>query len=155
MADNNNRRRGRSSGYSDNGEFNWEEYDRLTSHDLDARERGKRAEARRAAEDAEEAYPSRRRTASKARKKKQKKQRSEKSLRFRRRLRLAIFIIILIAAVILGGMAAGMYAAVSREISDMNIKGLASNYSSFIYYTDDFGQPQELEQINSDEFTQK
>ena len=58
--------------------------------------------------------------------------------------------IILIAAVIGGGMAAGMYAAVSREIKDMNIKGLASNYSSFIYYTDDFGQVQELEQINSD-----
>lgn len=47
-------------------------------------------------------------------------------------------------------MTVGMYAAVSREIKDMNIQTLALNYSSFIYYEDESGNPQELEQIQSD-----
>jgi len=34
------------------------------------------------------------------------------------------------------------------EIKDMNIQTLALNYSSFIYYEDAAGNPQELEQYN-------
>ena len=37
-----------------------------------------------------------------------------------------------------------------HEIKDMNIQTLALNYSSFIYYEDAAGNPQELEQIQSD-----
>ena len=48
------------------------------------------------------------------------------------------------------GMFVGMYAAVSREIKDMNIQGLALNNSSFIYYTDANGNEQELDKIDSD-----
>ena len=45
----------------------------------------------------------------------------------------------------------GMYAAVSREIKDMNIQNLALNYSSFIYYEDESGNPQELEQLQGED----
>ncbi len=48
-------------------------------------------------------------------------------------------------------MTVGMYAAVSREIKDMNIQSLALNYSSFIYYEDEGGNVQELEQIQGED----
>ncbi|MBQ2670670.1 MAG: transglycosylase domain-containing protein, partial [Clostridia bacterium] len=44
----------------------------------------------------------------------------------------------------------GMYAAVSREIKDMNIRTLALNTSSVIKYIDENGTEQDLEHINSD-----
>ena len=47
-------------------------------------------------------------------------------------------------------MLVGMYAAVAREIKDMNIRSLAQNTSSVIYYIDDNGNEQELEQLSSD-----
>ena len=160
MADNNGRN-GRNSGYSSNDDFNWEEYDMMTSRQSDvprrrrqasSNQRSRSAAAQRSTSAAQTrssgTAPQRRRTASKPRKRK--KQLTEKQIQFRRRLRLTIFAAIFICVVIVAGMTIGMYAAVSREIKDMNIQTLALNYSSFIYYEDESGNPQELEQIQSD-----
>ncbi len=160
MADNNGRN-GRNSGYSSNDDFNWEEYDMMTSRQSDvprrrrqasSNQRSRSAAAQRSTSAAQTrssgTAPQRRRAASKPRKRK--KQLTEKQIQFRRRLRLTIFTAIFICVVIVAGMAIGMYAAVSREIKDMNIQTLALNYSSFIYYEDESGTPQELEQIQSD-----
>lgn len=164
MADNNGRNN-RNSRYTSNDDFNWEEYDMITSRPSDVPRRRRQsssnqhsrsnssqpsAAARRTASQSRSsnAAPKRRRTANAPRKRK--KQLTEKQLQFRRRLKLTIFTAIFICAVIVAGMTVGMYAAVSREIKDMNIQTLALNYSSFIYYEDESGNPQELEQIQSD-----
>ncbi|MGN0107450.1 MAG: transglycosylase domain-containing protein [Hominilimicola sp.] len=165
MADNNGRNR-RNSGYSSNDDFNWEEYDMITSRQSDvprrrrqssSNQRSRSSAAQRSSSSAQRPVsqtrsssqvPQRRRTQNKPRKRK--KQLTEKQIQFRRRLKLTIFTAIFICVVIVAGMTVGMYAAVSREIKDMNIQTLALNYSSFIYYEDESGNPQELEQIQSD-----
>ena len=165
MADNNGRNR-RNSGYTSNDDFDWEEYDMITSRPSDvprrrrqgsSSQRSRSAAPQRSTSSAQRSVsqsrssgsaPQRRRTSSKPRKRK--KQLTEKQIQFRRRLKLTIFTAIFICAVIVAGMTVGMYAAVSREIKDMNIQTLALNYSSFIYYEDESGNPQELEQIQSD-----
>ncbi len=81
---------------------------------------------------------------------KRKKQLTDKQIRFRKRLRLTILVAVAVCVVVCSGMFVGMYAAVSREIKDMNIEGLALNYASVIYYTDSNGNEQELDKINSD-----
>ena len=132
-------------------DFDWEKYDEMTSQSSASPRRTRRgANAAPAPKsDAENAAPARR--GSRNRKSKKKKKRlTEKQIRFRRRLRLTIFSVIFIGIIIASGMLVGMYAAVSREIKDMNIRLLAQNTSSAIYYTDDNGNEQELEQLSSD-----
>lgn len=156
MADNNGRNR-RRSGYDSTDNFNWEEYDMRTSSASGAPRRRRQAASTkptRTPSSAQSAYnevPSRRRAQTSSRKKKkQKKQLTPKQIRFRKRLRFSVLVAIFIIAVVVSGMGIGMYAAVTREIKDMNIQTLALNYSSFIYCEDSAGNPKELEQIQSD-----
>ena len=58
-----------------------------------------------------------------------------------------LFMVFFVVAIVLCGVFFGMYAAVSREIKDMDIQNLALNYSSVIYYTDERGNSHELEQL--------
>lgn len=163
---NNNGRNSRNSRYSSNDDFNWEEYDMITSRPSDVPRRRRQgassqrsrntgsqqryAQPQRSASQmrSSNTAPSRRRASNAPRKRK--KQLTEKQIQFRRRLKLTVFAVVFICSVIIAGMSVGMYAAVSREIKDMNIQTLALNYSSFIYYEDESGNPQELEQIQSD-----
>lgn len=158
MADNyrNNRN---NLGYSGNDEFDWDQYDKLTSTASSSAESRRRildnkpAAAASADYESSESHaaPSRRRAAQPQtqRRRKPKKRLTEKQLRFRRRLRLTVFAALFICIVIVSGISIGMYAAVKQEIKDMNIRNLALNSTSFIYYTDSFGQSYELEQIAS------
>lgn len=150
MADDRNRPGGMSN--DPNDDFDWDEYDAMTSGSLTPSRRAKRnTGVRSETETGMESEPSARRNPSGKRKKKKKKKKlTEKQLRFRRRLRLTIFSVIFIGIIIVSGMLVGMYAAVSREIKDMNIRTLAQNTSSVIYYIDDYGNEQELEQLSSD-----
>ncbi len=84
------------------------------------------------------------------RKRKRKKNLTDKQIRFRRRLRTTILVTMLIVIVISSGMFVGMYAAVSREIKEMNIHNLALNHMSTIYYTDETGENKQLEELHSD-----
>ena len=93
------------------------------------------------------AAPARRKS---TKRKKKKKVLTEKQRQFRRRLRLTIFSVLFIGIIVITGMFIGMYAAVSREIKDMNIRTLALNTSSVIKYIDENGNEQDLEHINSD-----
>ena len=158
MADNYRRNRN-NLGYSGNDEFDWEQYDRLTSTASSSAESRRRIldnEPAHSTGHAEGSYsqqgtPSRRRAPQKPqRRRKPKKHLTEKQLRFRRRLRLTLFAALFICIVIVSGISIGMYAAVKQEIKDMNIRNLALNSTSFIYYTDSFGQSYELEQIASE-----
>ncbi len=154
MSDN-NRRSGNNS-----NDFDWDAYDSMTSQQSDAplsrrnRSSGGSRSVRRTPQSQNntkrksEASPSR---SKRNKRKRRKKQLSEKQLLFRKRLRTAVLITCLLVAVVIGSVAIGMYAAVSREIKDMNIKNLALNSTSFIYYTDSSGTEQQLEQIQSDE----
>lgn len=154
MADYSRRNR-RNPGYKSDVDFNWDEYDRLTSRVSES------GDGSRHSYDFEEAYdesaPSRRRahqtTAAKQRtrlKKQEKKQKKQKNKKLRKRIWLAIMSVIFIGIIIVTGISIGMYAAVSREIKDMNIRSLALNYSSFIYYEDTNGNTKEYEQIQSE-----
>lgn len=55
---------------------------------------------------------------------------------------------VFIACIVLIGIGAGMYSAVANELEDMNVKNLALNYSSFVYYNDKDGNAQELLQLH-------
>ena len=79
-----------------------------------------------------------------------KKKLTEKQIARRKVFRRSLLAVCLIGIIILTGVTIGMYFAVSREIKDMNIKNLALNYSSFIYYNDEYGNTQELEKIQSE-----
>ena len=151
MADNNGRN-GRGSGYDDD-EFDWEDFDMQTSGDSDTapvRRKSTSSQRRRQPAPKSGSSPAEASRRAPQKKRKKKKQLTEKQKRFRRRLRVTLFTAIFIIIVIGAGMCVGMYAAVSREIKDMNIQTLALNYSSFIYYEDELGNMQELEQIQSD-----
>lgn len=159
MADYSRRNRGSSgSNYDD---FDWDRFDRETSQkreeNTDSSEPLRR---RRQSESSRRSSQSTatRRTGSAAtnnskgsKKRRRRRQLTEKQLLVRRRIRLVVFVAIMIIVVICAGMFVGMYAAVSREIKDMNISSLALNYNSTIYYTDQYGNAQELEKINSDQ----
>lgn len=69
---------------------------------------------------------------------------------FLRKLRTAFFMVIFVCIIVSAGIAVGMYAAVAREMQDMDIKNLSLNYSSFIYCTDRLGNSHELEQLYDD-----
>ncbi|NDO19161.1 PBP1A family penicillin-binding protein [Lachnospiraceae bacterium MD329] len=154
MANNNGNNR-RNSGYTPNDNFNWEEFDMVSSgREPVPRRRRQNASSHPArqsqAQDASYNTPSRRRGSGGSRKRK-KKQLTEKQLRTRKRVRLVFFVTLFIFIIVTSGITMGMYAAVSREIKDMNIQNLALNYSSFIYYEDESGNPQELEQLQGED----
>lgn len=163
MSEYSRRNRGQSS-YND--DFDWEKFDRQTagrtpvSSDDEAPLRRRRSTAHetpRTVKEREqtqrrEARPSSARTNTPApsRKRKKKKRLTEEQKQFRRKVRLVIFAIILVFAVVLSGMFVGMYAAVSREIKEMNIEGLALNSNSTVYYIDENGKEVEYSQLHSD-----
>ncbi len=84
------------------------------------------------------------------RKKKRKKQLSKEQVERRRKIRKILIATILIVVVVLSGVFVGMYAAVSREIKEMNLSGLALNYSSTLYYYDKRGNEVEIGPLHSD-----
>lgn len=84
------------------------------------------------------------------RKRRQKKRLTEKQIVFRRKLRVAILSVILVMIVVISGMFVGMYAAVSREIKEMNLQNLALNQTSQVYYFDEQGRAKELIKLHSD-----
>lgn len=84
------------------------------------------------------------------RKKKRKKQLSKEQVERRRKIRKVLIATILIVVVVLSGVFVGMYAAVSREIKEMNLSGLALNYSSTLYYYDKRGNEVEIGPLHSD-----
>ncbi len=136
-----NKRRGKSDG------FNWEEYDKLTSKISSSGENAPHEDSF-----TEEESPRRRARQTAAHKQPasdNKKSKKEKNKKLRKKIRIAVLMVILICTVVVTGIGIGMYAAVAREIKDMNIRNLALNYSSFIYYTDSNGNTKEYEQIQS------
>ncbi|MBQ3428094.1 MAG: PBP1A family penicillin-binding protein [Clostridia bacterium] len=156
MSDDYNRRNRHSSS---NDDFDWDAFDRKTSsgygESAPLRRRRRSGDSdvikRRArAIDDNRARSRQQRPESKPKKKKQKKQLTEKQLAARRGVRT--FLIVLIAAIVVvcAGMFVGMYTAVSREIKDMNIDGLALNNTSVIYYIDSAGVEREYEKLQSD-----
>ncbi|MDY3032228.1 MAG: PBP1A family penicillin-binding protein [Clostridia bacterium] len=139
MADNKGRRR--NSGSDD---FDWEAYDAQSgSRSSRSTSRSSSDIARRRETDSYALHPRR------TRKKSGKKQLTEKQLKRRKIVWRSVLVVCLIGIIVLTGVTIGMYFAVSREIKDMNIKNLALNYSSFIYYNDASGETRELEQIQS------
>lgn len=160
-------RRNRHSSPESNDDFDWDSFDKRTAHKSEQsgdppplrRRRSssgspKPAVRPHAEEDNYDAYEknhTRQVSKSPERKKKRKKKLTEKQLMFRKRMRLTILIACLILAVVLSGMFIGMYAAVSREIKDMNLSNLALNYTSTIYYTDKNGNEVPLDTIKNNE----
>lgn len=128
---------------SKGGGFDWDEYDKLTSHvsedfPVPNVEESSRRRAHRAEVEAQTRSP-----------KKTKRKKKQKNKELRKKVRMIIFSALLIFLIICTGIGIGMYAAVSREIKDMNIRTLTLNYSSFIYYEDANGNTKEYEQIQS------
>ena len=64
------------------------------------------------------------------------------------RIAAALGVVFFVGAIILIGIGAGMYTAVSKELEEMNIQNLALNYSSFVYYNDADGNAHELLQLH-------
>lgn len=162
MADNNRRKSSNPDG------FDWDEYDFLTSDrstldpSLSRRNRkntgGTRSVTHKKATAPAVSKPNKatdnkkKNTVTKAKpQRRSKKKLTDKQIQTRRKIRNIVLIAALLFVVITSSVFVGMYAAVSREIKDMNIKNLALNSTSFIYYEDAFGTPVELEHIQSDE----
>lgn len=164
------RRNRRPSGSSNNyDDFDWETFDRESAARLRRNEgtdvtlkrrrgkdsprrrtqmeRSREAERQRAIQVKENEQNVR---PAKKRKKKPKKKLTEMQIKRRKNIRNVILILILVCVVVGSGMFVGMYAAVSREIKEMNIRSLALNYTSTIYYTDRNGNEHELDTINSE-----
>lgn len=168
MSDYSRRNRG---GYSGNDDFDWESFDRKTAEnstlsdsdgELLRRRRSSSSEQRRRKQEPHREASHMRSDATAARnvqrnggtvskrRKRRKKKLTEKQIRFRRKVRITVLAVILISVVVLSGMFVGMYAAVSREIKEMNIQNLALNQTSQVYYYDSNGNVKELTKLHSD-----
>lgn len=66
------------------------------------------------------------------------------------RFRVALVTCICAGAVIALGIGAGMYAAITQEIDDMDFDGIAYNFSSVVYANDPNGNSVEVEHLHSD-----
>ena len=137
-------RRNKSRG---SDKFNWDEYDKLTSAISDSSsqetsDNGGQPYSRRA----HKAAATNTRTHAQRQENISKKQ---KNRAVRKKIRIAVLAVFLVGCIVASGIGIGMYAAVSREIKDMNIQSLTLNYSSFIYYNDVNGNTKEYEQIKS------
>lgn len=75
---------------------------------------------------------------------------SLKTKRFFAVLRVTLVIIILIAAVVVLGVGAGMYASISKEIDAMDFEGIAYNFSSSVFANDENGNSVEIARLQSD-----
>lgn len=149
------RRRRRTSSESSN-DFDWDEFERSLNL-------GKSRRSRYSNDDTieEEIVPeeeiSRRRVQQNTNQKRKKRAVKENKRRVKKknskvlkRLRFCVLMICLVAVVVGTGITIGMYAAVSKEISAMNIQNLALNTSSFIYYTDEDGDAHELQKLQAE-----
>ena len=166
MSDYSRRNRGR---FSENYDFEWESFDRKTAQnstisDSDGellrrrRATSNQASQRRRRQIDEESninnYEHERRPQthvskqSPKRKRKRKKKLTEKQILFRKRLRTTILVVVLVSVVVLSGMFVGMYAAVSPEISELEIENLALNQTSQVYYYDHNGKAKELTKLH-------
>lgn len=87
---------------------------------------------------------------SKKSKKDSKKQKDKKKSNFRS-VRNFFLGFVFISIIVCFGVGAGMYMAVSAEMEEMNVKSLALNYSSFMYYNDKDGNSHEIQQLYSDD----
>jgi penicillin-binding protein 1A len=67
-----------------------------------------------------------------------------------RRIRNIFLGLIFVSLIVGTGIFAGMYAAISSEIKAMNVQSLALNYSSFLYYNDENGNSQLIQQLYND-----
>lgn len=75
---------------------------------------------------------------------------SKKRSVFWARFRVALITCLCAGAVVALGVGAGMYAAVSQEIEDMDFDGIAYNFSSVVYANDANGNSHEVEHLHSD-----
>ncbi len=75
----------------------------------------------------------------------------------------SVFVCIFVVMIACLGIGAGMYAAITQEIEDMNVQNLALTRSSIVYYTDSDGNSREAEilfgegnciWVNSDEISE-
>lgn len=158
MSEYSRRNRGKSS-YND--DFDWESFDRKTASsstlsdsdgELLRRRRSSSTETRRRRQQPVQ-EPVRQRVntvPTQTRKKRKKRKLTDKQIQFRRKVRVGILAVVLISIVVLSGMFVGMYAAVSREIKEMNIQNLALNQTSQVYYYDRAGNVKELTKLHSD-----
>lgn len=159
------------NGFSQNDDFDWESFDRKTAEcstlsDTDSEplrrrrssdtetKRRRQQTVREPARTHSDITPPRQSSAQNKtvsrRKKRRKKKLTEKQIQFRRKMRITVLAVILISVVVLSGMFVGMYAAVSREIKEMNIQNLALNQTSQVYYYDNNGKVKELTKLHSD-----
>lgn len=154
----NERRRDSSKNYPD---FDWDAYDRKSSSQTNSTySRKKRLEEEKYSQKQKRSTtPSRsasyrveEQTKNKTpqSRKKHRKKLSEEQINRRKRTRAVFILLLIVAFIAVTGMCIGIYAAASQEIKDMNIKGLALNYASFIYYEDSNGVTREYEQIQSE-----
>ena len=157
----------RNRNVSNNDDFDWEKFDRQTAssstllHGDSQPLRRRRTTAsetprRRRQAEAETNYNSRAvqqpltNAPASGRKRKKRKKLTQKQIEFRNKVKFTVFATLLVLVVVFSGMFVGMYAAVSREIKEMNIEGLALNYSSTIYYYDKDGNEKEYGKLRSD-----
>ncbi len=67
-----------------------------------------------------------------------------------RKVRNVLLSVIFISVIVAAGLGIGLYLSNAAEIEEMNIKNLAYNYSSFLYYNDENGNSVEYQQVFSD-----
>ncbi len=163
VSDYSRRNRGR---FTENDDFDWELFDRETAtrstlSDADGellrrrRSTSSQAQKKRQRPQAQP-QPTRERAPQQSapkpspKRKRKKKRLTEAQLESRRKIRNVVLIIVLVVVVVLSGMFVGMYAAVSREIKEMNIQNLALNQTSQVYYYDKNGKVKELTKLHSD-----
>ncbi|MDO5398483.1 MAG: PBP1A family penicillin-binding protein, partial [bacterium] len=151
------RRRRRSD---NDGEFDWEEYERsLHNRRNDSEYSSEDYEADDYEDEDYDEYeePSRRRTQQSANQKRRKrtvknnkKNKKQKNKKLRKRILFGLFTAVLVAVIVGTGILIGMYAAVSKEINAMNIQNLAFKENTMIYYSDEDGNVHELQQLQAE-----
>ena len=167
MARNYRRRRGTDN----DGEFDWEEYERSLKRRSkryydesdddydddfadeenddysdgydDDRTEHQETSRRRAQQSANQ---KRRKRAEKS----NKKQIKQKNKKLRKKILFGIFTAFLVTVIVGTGILIGMYAAVAKEISALDIGSLTFQTNTTIYYTDEDGKAHELHQLQAD-----
>ncbi len=76
------------------------------------------------------------------------KKKGKKKRHIIRKIFIALFILFFIGTAVLVGMGAGMYKAIYSELENMNIRSLAVNQSSVVYYYDEDGNQVEEVQLH-------
>lgn len=81
---------------------------------------------------------------------KRKSKKKQKNIIFRRKIRIAVAICLCVGLVVVLGVGSGMYAAVSREIDELDFEAIAYNFSSVVYANDKDGNSVEVEFLHDD-----